>query len=468
MASSARAATLSSSRLRSAIAADADHGALFRYSPSAARKQGASTWHAIQLSEAHAMRAIADGTMQVDLPDGRRMELRYERHVEHPDGNWTWIGRSSGTASQPAVLTFGQKAVFGSLPEDGGESLQVTTLGGKTWLVEEAGAMPAAAGDGFADALPAPAPGAIVPTSVAASAPAGAAVTTTTASVVDVVIGYTKGLEAMLGGRSQVLTRLNNVVAIANQAYADSQIDLTMMLAGAVEVDYPDATTNRSALFQLSGVECSSRVGSELPDGGVACIPARIPKTLLPLVGLRNSNGADLMVLMRALVDPAVQSCGTAWLLGGGQQTITTADAPFGVSVVTDTSSGPVGGNSCRSEWLAHETGHNFGLQHDALMAQGSDDTNNDNNLLDPEEYGAFPYSFSYSTDTVATVMSVRQGAQIAYRVFANPNINACGGAVCGVAGQSDNALSMSQTMPVIAAFRSPPPLSPCTKDVCP
>jgi hypothetical protein len=463
LAASAHAATTSAPRLRSAVAADLDHGALFRYSPSATRKQGASTWHEVQLSEAHALRAIADGSMQVDLPDGRRMQLRYERHVEHPDGNWTWIGRLPGTGSQAAVLTFGQKAVFGSLPSAEGEPLQLTTVGGHTWLVE--GAMPDAAGDGLADALPAPDARSTTATMLSSTVPASAALATT-ASVVDVVVGYTKGLADTLGGRSQVLTRLNNVVAIANQAYVDSQVDLTMVLAGAVEVDYPDATTNRSALFQLTGVECVGRVGSELPDGGVSCIPARIPKNLQPLVGLRNSKGADLMVLMRALVDPGVQSCGTAWLLGGGQQPISTGDAAFGVSVVSDTSAGPVGGNSCRSEWLAHETGHNFGLQHDVTAAQGSDDSNNDGGLLDPEEYGAFPYSFGYSTDTIATIMSVRQGSQIAYRVFANPNVTLCGGAPCGVAGQSDNALSMSQTMPVIAAFRSPPVLiPPCTKN---
>jgi hypothetical protein len=62
--------------------------------------------------------------------------------------------------------------------------------------------------------------------------------------------------------------------------------------------------------------------------------------------------------------------------------------------------------------------------------------------------------------------MSVRQGSQVAYRVFANPNVTLCGGAACGVAGESDNALSMSQTMPVVAAFRSPPVLTtPCTKN---
>jgi len=461
----AQAGTQPALRLRSAVAADVDHGVLFRYPPSAPLRQGASVWRPVQLSEAHALQAISSRTMQVDLPDGQRMQLHYERRIEHPDGNWTWIGRAGRTGSQPAVLTFGEKAVFGVLPGADGGALQVATVRGRTWLVEGAAALPDAAGDGVPDTVPAPVASSSAKTQAAMQLPASFA-TATTASVVDVAIGYTKGLADALGGRSQALTRLNNVVAIANQAYADSQIDLTLVLAAAVEVDYPDATSNRSALFELSGVQCVGAIGSQLPDGGVDCSPARVPKPLLPLLGARNSSGADLMVLMRKLVDPGVQSCGTAWKLGGGQTQITAADAPFAVSIVTDSSTGNVGGNSCRDDWLAHETGHNFGLQHDAVAAQGTDDTDDDGNLLDPEEYGAFPYSFSYSTDTVATIMSVRRTGQTVYRVFANPDITLCGGAACGVAGESDNALSMSQTMPVVAAFRSPPVLTtPCTKN---
>jgi hypothetical protein len=465
LASAAQAAAPSSLRPRSTVAADIDRGSLYRYAPEATLRQGASTWHAVQLSEAHALHAIAGGNMEVDLPDGRRMQLRYERHVEHPDGNWTWIGRGASADVQPAVLTFGEKAVFGVLPDADGKSLQVATVGGRTWLVEGAAAMQQAQGDGLADAVQAPRMGA-TGVSASTSPSTNTSLTTTTASVVDVVVGYTKGLATAIGGRSQMLTRLNNLVAISNQAYADSQVDLTMVLAGAVEVDYPDAVSSRNALFAASGVTCAARRGSELPDGGVICEPAQVPKPLLSLVGLRNSKGADLMVLMRKLVDPAIQSCGTAWLLGGGQTPITAEDAPFGVSVVTDSSTGVIGGNSCREDWRAHETGHNFGLQHDTVAAQQTDDTNNDGNLLDPEEYGAFPYSFSYSTDTVATIMSVRRTGQNLYRVFANPNVMLCGSAPCGVAGQSDNALSLSQTMPAVAAFRSPPVITqPCTKN---
>src|SRR5690606_31313310 len=60
--------------------------------------------------------------------------LDYERHVEHPDGDWTWIGRDAD--GKDAVLTFGQDAVYGSVPQSGSPGLRVTTQGGRTWMVE--------------------------------------------------------------------------------------------------------------------------------------------------------------------------------------------------------------------------------------------------------------------------------------------------------------------------------------------
>ena len=53
-----------------------------------------------EVSEAHALRAVVDGGMVIDAPDGKPIRLRYERHVEHPDGNWTWIGRPIGAAAR--------------------------------------------------------------------------------------------------------------------------------------------------------------------------------------------------------------------------------------------------------------------------------------------------------------------------------------------------------------------------------
>ncbi len=118
-----------------------DRGSLIEYGTLPVRK-GAYTWHPVQVSEAHALRAVIDGAMVINAPDGKPIRLRYERHVEHPDGNWTWIGHPIGAAQgAKAIVTFGEKAVFGSIPYGEEEPLLLTIAAGRTWLLETNKAM---------------------------------------------------------------------------------------------------------------------------------------------------------------------------------------------------------------------------------------------------------------------------------------------------------------------------------------
>ena len=120
------------------IASLPDRGSLLAYDRTQAPvRRGAYTWHPAQLSEAYALRAIADGSMRVTGPAGQPIQLQYERHVEHPDGNWTWIGSVAGAGKgAEAILTFGKDAVFGTIANGRGAPLQVTTAGGRTWVID--------------------------------------------------------------------------------------------------------------------------------------------------------------------------------------------------------------------------------------------------------------------------------------------------------------------------------------------
>lgn len=443
-------------------AATAAGRAALAYASTAPVRRTGSLWYPVRVDERKVLQAMgADGQVDLPLPSGEVLHLGYERHVEHQDGNWTWIGRlpqGRGTA----VLTFGADAMFGSVQREGAAPIELTTLDGSAWLVEAH--TPFASGDAHGeDALVAQLGREQETVSSRLLAePTPSAAAATASSTVDLVLGYTTGYANRLGGASQAVTRLNHLVDITNQAYIDSKIDGAVRLVKAVQVDYPDATSNQTALFELTGVSCtSSNTGSvRLPDRGLTCTAAARPAALAPLAAAREQYGADLVSLMRAFTMPENGSCGVAWLLGAARSTIDAADATFAFSVVSDSSGNqfPSQSTTCREDYLAHELGHNMGLQHDVMAAQGTDDTNGDENLLDPEEFGALPYAFGYRTGSTSgnfyTVMAVRGAGQTGYRVFSNPRILVCGGFPCGNASTADNARALGQTMPLVANFR--------------
>lgn len=455
------------------IAGWPDRGRLVEYDRSTPPVQrGASVWHPVRLSEERALRSISRGGMVIEAPDGRPLRVAYERHVEHKDGNWTWVGqRADDKSGAKTVITFGEKAVFGSLATGEGEALQLTTVGGRTWMVQtDAKAIREPA---IADSV-APVPAALLSAgrsrtetkrigSASDARMSGGELTATATTTVDVLLGYTPTFAARFGGESQAVTRLNFLVEIANVAYAESQVDGRVRMVHAMQVDYPDTTSNQNTLFELTGVTCTaSNSGSRrLPDRGFNCSSTPRPAALQPLISAREQFGADLVSLVRTFQSPENGSCGAAWLLGAGQTPIDSESAAFAFSVVSDSNGtqAPDDGTTCREEYLAHELGHNMGLQHDREIAQASDDTNNDSILLDPEEFGALPYSFGHRVDSTSgnfyTIMAVRRAGQSGFRVFSNPRISTCGNFPCGVADQADNARALGQTMPLVASFRT-------------
>lgn len=427
----------------------ADRGDLVAYpAKNIVRRDGAYTWNRADISEAHAMRATLGGTLHITAPSGEKLDFVYERHVEHPSGDWTWIGKlKNGTSSDEAILTFGERAAFGSIAQSGGKApLKLTVRDGVAWLVETDRSMIAGINN---PATRPTGPDFLIPPKLAsgsigsqpepvASSIGTAAAEAAASTTVDVLLGYTSGFAAGLGGQSQAVTRLNNMVEAANQAYANSQVDARIRLVHAMQVNFADNTDNGDALEKLTGYK-----------SGTGTIP--VDPAFTALRAARDQYGADLVSLVRKFNTPENDGCGIAWLIGGGQSGIDSGDAPFGYSVVSDgVDAGNDGKNYfCRDETLAHELGHNMGSQHDRVTAT-------ENGSL---KYGVYPYSFGYKTAAGAgnfyTVMAYGDSGQTSYRTFSNPRTTFCGGFACGQADIADNARSLGQTMPIVATFRA-------------
>ncbi|WP_189644814.1 reprolysin-like metallopeptidase [Luteimonas gilva] len=406
-----------------------DRGELLAYAPDSAMRADRRAYE-VRLSEAHAFKAAREGgRIVVPGPDGGTMVFTYRRHIEHADGNWTWIGRDAGGAD--AVITFGEKAVFGTLRQSDGEILRLTTLAGRAWLMrgDRIGAM-GPRRNGRSDALTPQDEAAEAGRSQSESPGAHSAITMVAgdgpAATVDVLLGYTVGYARALGGESEAVTRLNNLIDVANQAYANSDVNAQLRLVGTVAVDYPDTTANADTLKRLTG-------STERAFAG--------------LRAARESHAADLVALVRSFRAPQNEGCGAAWLIGGGGAGFDVSRAPYGYAVVGDGADIDETDDLsyfCREESLAHEFGHSMGQAHDRD---------------DSRQAGVHAYAYGYrepSNNGFYTVMAyaLPDGDQIAIPYFASPHAT-YEDRPTGVMNEADNVRSMNQTIPIVAAFRT-------------
>ncbi|UOV00696.1 reprolysin-like metallopeptidase [Pseudoxanthomonas mexicana] len=399
------------------IANAPDRGALLSYpdQAKAAKQEGAYTWYPTAISEAHAFKAVATGEMTVPSPDGSQVKLRYERHVEEIDGNWTWIGRVvGGDPMQEAIITFGEKAVFGSIPQANGKpALSLQTRNGRVFAVQTDPSKVVSATKGHVDMM--------IPEAAALRSSMGAAVSQsapvsqgatmvaqsapqTGANTIDVAIGYTPEFATANGGASGAATRLVFLINVSNQAFVNSNVNGYLRIVHALQVSYTNNNANETALSELTGSDGQSAV--------------TIPASLAPLRTARDQYGADIAVLVRKFSTPENEGCGIAWLNGANQTAITAADAPWGYAVISDGYDDGTDGKTyyCADETLVHEAAHLMGSAHDRANS-----TNSSGGL----QYGRYAYSFGYKTAAAAgnfyTVMAYGDTGQISHRIFSTP-----------------------------------------------
>jgi hypothetical protein len=449
-ATASKGAPVAASDQRAVNARLPDRGKLIAYDRARQPiRRGAFTYHSVELSEDHALNAAhRGGKIELQTPAGENLSFAYDRHVDHGDGNWTWVGRTA--EGLDAVLTFGPEAVIGRVSQANTESLQLSYSNGRSWLVEadpaklrhpgssrplghDIAIIPKAAIESVRAKQSAPsAKGAIAANNVSAA--------TGPADTVDVVLGYTPGLVAQNSNSvSATVTMLNNRVEIANQAFAVSLVTPRVRLVHTLQVNYTDTNSNSTALDQLSGQTCTPTSCSSVP----------IPTELAPLRTARDTFGGDIVSLVRPLREPQQAGCGVAWLLGPNNTTIDNTDAPFAYSIVSngsDVNESDGFTYSCPNETLAHEMAHNMGQQHNP------EDSNGDS--------GTHTYSYGYreaASNGFYTIMAypISNSQQFLIPYYGNPSVNHPGtGRPTGTA-TADNARSLNQSMLLVAQFRN-------------
>jgi hypothetical protein len=353
-------------------------------------------------------------------------------HVEaNPTGSYTWIGHLEGYPLSSVILVANAGVLVGKIATPD-EIYQLEFLGDQSAGLHIVRQIDPAVFDDFGDDVLLP------PAESNQTADQAKPYAADDGGVIDILAVYTPAASASAGGTTAIQSMIESAVADANLANANSGVNTRLFLVSMQEVDYTESGNSSTDLGRLR----------THGDGYMDVVTQ-------PASGLRDVYHADVVTM--------VPSSGESGICGLGYLQNPAPSAGFVNYAFTWVKLGCLVGNNT----LAHEWGHNMGLNHDWYV----------NGSLTPYTYGhgyiqhtsAPRWRSVMSYGDLCTAAAVNCG-RVAY--WSNPSMT-LNGITMGVPGgtksdcvagsltpdpsscDSDEHLVLNNVTPTAAQFRS-------------